>query len=69
MRVGINGMGRIGRLALRAAMGAEVPPPERPFSTKTQRAYLGFSYGAKAMNHVLKSLFLSSLWDLPSSQA
>ena len=30
MRVGINGMGRIGRLALRAAMGAMYRPPEDP---------------------------------------
>ncbi len=30
MRVGINGMGRIGRLALRAAMGAMARPPEDP---------------------------------------
>ena len=30
MRVGINGMGRIGRLALRAAMGAVERPPEDP---------------------------------------
>lgn len=30
MRVGINGMGRVGRLALRAAMGAVQRPPEDP---------------------------------------
>ena len=30
MRVGINGMGRIGRLALRAAMGAAERPAEDP---------------------------------------
>ncbi len=30
MRVGINGMGRIGRLALRAAMGAAERPPDDP---------------------------------------
>lgn len=30
MKVGINGMGRIGRLALRAAMGAAERPPEDP---------------------------------------
>jgi glyceraldehyde 3-phosphate dehydrogenase len=30
MRVGINGMGRIGRLALRAALGAMQRPPEDP---------------------------------------
>ena len=30
MRVGINGMGRIGRLALRAAMGAADRPALRP---------------------------------------
>jgi glyceraldehyde 3-phosphate dehydrogenase len=30
MRVGINGMGRIGRLALRAAMGAVLRPEEDP---------------------------------------
>ena len=30
MRVGINGMGRIGRLALRAAMGGLYRPPEDP---------------------------------------
>ena len=30
MRVGINGMGRIGRLALRAAMGAADRQPNDP---------------------------------------
>ena len=30
MRVGINGMGRIGRLALRAAMGAAERPQDDP---------------------------------------
>jgi len=30
MRVGINGMGRIGRLAVRAAMGAAQRPPDDP---------------------------------------
>ena len=30
MRVGINGMGRIGRLALRAAMGAAERPADDP---------------------------------------
>ncbi len=30
MRVGINGMGRIGRLALRAAMGGLWRAPEDP---------------------------------------
>jgi glyceraldehyde 3-phosphate dehydrogenase len=30
MRVGINGMGRIGRLALRAAMGATYRPNDDP---------------------------------------
>ncbi len=30
MRVGINGMGRIGRLALRAALGGVAPGRERP---------------------------------------
>ncbi len=33
MRVGINGMGRIGRLALRAAMGAAERPSEDPRQT------------------------------------
>ena len=32
MRVGINGMGRIGRLALRAAMGGMHRPEEDPRS-------------------------------------
>ena len=31
MRVGINGMGRIGRLALRAAFGAASRPDEDPY--------------------------------------
>ena len=30
MRVGINGMGRIGRLALRSAMGAAERPTDDP---------------------------------------
>ena len=30
MRIGINGMGRIGRLALRAAMGGATRPPDDP---------------------------------------
>jgi glyceraldehyde 3-phosphate dehydrogenase len=30
MRVGINGMGRIGRLALRAALGAAERPTDDP---------------------------------------
>jgi glyceraldehyde 3-phosphate dehydrogenase len=33
MRVGINGMGRIGRLALRAAMGAADRPTDDPYQT------------------------------------
>ena len=35
MKVGINGMGRIGRLALRAAMGAAERPEDDPRGLKT----------------------------------
>jgi glyceraldehyde 3-phosphate dehydrogenase len=39
MRVGINGMGRIGRLALRAAMGAVDRPSEDPHKANRFRLF------------------------------
>ncbi len=40
MRVGINGMGRIGRLALRAALGGVDRPPDDPRAAVTDDTLL-----------------------------
>ena len=55
MRVGINGMGRMGRLALRAAMGGLVRPSDDPRAgNRLEIAHVNeIKGGAEATAHLL----------------
>jgi glyceraldehyde 3-phosphate dehydrogenase len=64
MRVGINGMGRIGRLALRAAMGAVDRPSEDPHkANRLQVVHLNeLKGGAAATAHLLAFDSVQGRW-------
>lgn len=64
MKVGINGMGRIGRLALRAALGAAQRPDDDPrFSNRLSVAHLNeIKGGADACAHLLEFDSVHGRW-------
>ncbi len=64
MRVGINGMGRIGRLALRAAMGAAERGPDDPRrSNRLEIVHLNeIKGGAAATAHLLEFDSVQGRW-------
>jgi len=64
MKVGINGMGRIGRLALRAAMGAAERPSDDPrASNRLQVVHLNeLKGGAAATAHLLAFDTVQGKW-------
>jgi len=64
MRVGINGMGRIGRLALRAAMGAAHRPPDDPrVGNRLEVAHLNeIKGGSAATAHLLAFDSVQGRW-------
>ena len=64
MRVGINGMGRIGRLALRAAMGAADRPPDDPRAgNRLEVVHLNeLKGGAAASAHLLAFDSVQGRW-------
>ncbi|MCU0889760.1 MAG: ArsJ-associated glyceraldehyde-3-phosphate dehydrogenase [Rubritepida sp.] len=64
MRVGINGMGRIGRLALRAAMGGALRPPEDPrAANRLEVVHLNeVKGGAAATAHLLEFDSVQGRW-------
>ena len=64
MRVGINGMGRIGRLALRAAMGAAQRPADDPrAANRLQVVHLNeIKGGAAATAHLLTFDSVQGRW-------
>jgi len=64
MRVGINGMGRIGRLALRAAMGAAARPAEDPRAgNRLEVVHLNeCKGGAAATAHLLQFDSVQGRW-------
>ncbi len=64
MRVGINGMGRIGRLALRAALGAAQRPREDPRAHhRLQVVHLNeIKGGAGAAAHLLEFDSVQGRW-------
>ena len=64
MRVGINGMGRIGRLALRAAMGAAERPGDDPRAgNRLQVVHLNeLKGGAAATAHLLQFDSVQGRW-------
>ncbi|MGX9963462.1 ArsJ-associated glyceraldehyde-3-phosphate dehydrogenase [Roseomonas sp. F4] len=67
MRVGINGMGRIGRLALRAAMGAAERQPEDPRAgNRLDVVHLNeVKGGAEACAHLLEFDSVQGRWRAP----
>jgi glyceraldehyde 3-phosphate dehydrogenase len=67
MRVGISGMGRIGRLALRAALGAAERPEEDPRrSNRLEVVHLNeIKGGAAACAHLLKFDSVQGRWRAP----
>jgi glyceraldehyde 3-phosphate dehydrogenase len=67
MRVGINGMGRIGRLALRAAMGAAERPEEDPRrGNRLEVVHLNeVKGGAAACAHLLEFDSVQGRWRGP----
>ncbi len=67
MRVGINGMGRIGRLALRAAMGAAERPEEDPRrGNRLDIVHLNeIKGGATATAHLLEFDSVQGRWRTP----
>jgi len=67
MRVGINGMGRIGRLALRAAMGAADRPADDPRgSNRLEVVHLNeLKGGAMATAHLLEFDSVQGRWRSP----
>jgi glyceraldehyde 3-phosphate dehydrogenase len=67
MRVGINGMGRIGRLALRAAMGAADRPAEDPRrGNRIEVVHLNeVRGGAAACAHLLEFDSVQGRWRTP----
>jgi glyceraldehyde 3-phosphate dehydrogenase len=64
MRIGINGMGRIGRLALRAAMGAAERPSDDPRAgNRLEVAHLNeIKGGAAATAHLLEFDSVQGRW-------
>jgi glyceraldehyde 3-phosphate dehydrogenase len=64
MRVGINGMGRIGRLALRAAFGGANRPPEDPRAgNRLEVVHLNeIKGGAAAIAHLLEFDSVQGRW-------
>jgi glyceraldehyde 3-phosphate dehydrogenase len=64
MKVGINGMGRIGRLALRAAMGAAARPADDPRGgNRLEVAHLNeLKGGAAATAHLLQFDSVQGRW-------
>ncbi|TXL68684.1 ArsJ-associated glyceraldehyde-3-phosphate dehydrogenase [Zeimonas arvi] len=64
MKVGINGMGRIGRLALRAAFGAAERPPDDPRAgNRLEVAHLNeIKGGAAATAHLLAFDSVQGRW-------
>ena len=64
MKVGINGMGRIGRLALRAAMGAADRQPDDPRAgNRLQVVHLNeIKGGAAATAHLLEFDSVQGRW-------
>ena len=64
MRVGINGMGRIGRLALRAAMGAAARPTDDPRrNNRLEVVHLNeLKGGAAATAHLLQFDSVQGRW-------
>jgi glyceraldehyde 3-phosphate dehydrogenase len=64
MRVGINGMGRIGRLALRAAMGAALRPSDDPrASNRLDVVHVNeIKGGATAVAHLLEFDSMQGRW-------
>ena len=64
MRVGINGMGRIGRLALRAAMGAAERPSDDPRAgNRLEVVHLNeLKGGAGATTHLLEFDSVQGRW-------
>ncbi|MBT9486755.1 MAG: type I glyceraldehyde-3-phosphate dehydrogenase, partial [Rubrivivax sp.] len=69
MKVGINGMGRIGRLALRAAMGAAERPADDPRGGhRLQVVHLNeLKGGAAATAHLLQFDSVQGRWRAPIS--
>jgi glyceraldehyde 3-phosphate dehydrogenase len=67
MRVGINGMGRIGRLALRAAMGAAERPEDDPRrANRLDVVHLNeIKGGAAAIAHLLEFDSVQGRWRAP----
>ncbi|MGG5889783.1 glyceraldehyde 3-phosphate dehydrogenase NAD-binding domain-containing protein [Falsiroseomonas sp. HC035] len=67
MRVGISGMGRIGRLALRAAMGAAERQPEDPRAgNRLEVVHLNeIKGGAAACAHLLEFDSVQGRWRAP----
>jgi glyceraldehyde 3-phosphate dehydrogenase len=67
MRVGINGMGRIGRLALRAAMGAAERPEDDPRrGNRLDVVHLNeIKGGAPAIAHLLEFDSVQGRWRAP----
>jgi glyceraldehyde 3-phosphate dehydrogenase len=67
MRVGISGMGRIGRLALRAAMGAAERPQDDPRrGNRIEVAHLNeIKGGAAATAHLLEFDSVQGRWRTP----
>ncbi len=67
MRVGISGMGRIGRLALRAAMGAAERQPEDPRAgNRLDIVHLNeIKGGAAACAHLLEFDSVQGRWRIP----
>jgi glyceraldehyde 3-phosphate dehydrogenase len=64
MRIGINGMGRIGRLALRAAMGAVQRPSNDPgLANRIEVAHINeIKGGASATAHLLEFDSVQGRW-------
>ena len=64
MKVGINGMGRIGRLALRAAMGAAQRPADDPrAANRLEVVHLNeLKGGAAATAHLLQFDSVQGRW-------
>jgi glyceraldehyde-3-phosphate dehydrogenase/erythrose-4-phosphate dehydrogenase len=67
MRVGISGMGRIGRLALRAAMGAAERPEDDPRrANRLEVVHLNeIKGGAAATAHLLEFDSVQGRWGAP----
>ncbi len=67
MKVGINGMGRIGRLALRAALGAAERQPEDPRAgNRLEVAHLNeIKGGAATIAHLLEFDSVQGRWRAP----